>query len=1048
MKNNMKRILSLASVSFILLVTLLPFFSAVSFAEGEYSDFTTWKPDRSGKIHQVVDGREHTDQQTKFSLSYDVQGGRDFKFHYDTGWAKWEGKVNAAPGEVITVSYTATYPTLLDRYGAEIVAKDYSGEYHVAEYIHYFNNEEVDGSYLTYLRDERKSNSSAASISGSFSLTVPRLEDLENLSEYGESSKEVTMSVDSWIEEIYQNDPSTKSYYDLSFDIDVIIDEDGEGIIYDGETIIADTEKGETEVSIPAAIVIGAATAAGAAVAGAAVGGAAGGAASSAAGGAAGGTSPDGNGKKEEEKETSSFKMIVGKDFGDGIRRGAKPVKIWARMAEVKGGRETARPDLNGGITMTAQNASIQSLVNTGANVEASVSVDASCNADQAVVTFIYNGKGGTFRTNVVFKIVGEPKYEFREDEDTEKAQGYSAGPYPYAVIGDGHTYKMRFTIADTTGYPDEISVRSLSPDIEGKAERDPSAEYGYILSLTNKTSDNSVKDIFVKEMLREAEIVSVFPDGTRLTGNAGLKLYPEGLSIRADKTENGERIPIKAYDNDIKNDSSDKLLGEKFYLILAVKTETGAEIILPPEKAKAEFSKQLQGDTRLNNPENETIAKKYTFRVDPDGQGSYYFIPYDTLHQKSADELIGVTLSATVEYKGSEYMCNIPFRLIAKKPDPMADWKTEYARLQRIIEKFSMPEEKDKWLECLKNCATEPPVSVQELRMVSKEILRIYMKYWTTQNKEDFALVARYDNILYALDWAKFIGDCAFSYLMNVCAGPLADAIITPAKDIFVNALGEYMASAGRGEKFDYNNLEISKALNTAGDNVAANMAVDGIKANPKKWFYYIAGYYVVAVFRNYCYKLESKGESDLYGAFADAFKDMTVNMFKAIASELFGKWLSSPSFQKQIGDKLSKFLMGSVKAKVPEIDVNINLKNVTITTSVEEVTAKTVDAVTKYLTELIGAGWGRICDKAAASQFGTNEAGQAVFTFPLWEPVTGKPLYCELVLSKCILYNLNPASPFMYLFDMFFSTLTGAPAAISFPDDPPIARAEERSR
>ena len=73
---------------------------------GAESFITDWTTDRSGKIHQIVDNAELTDNQTHFSLSYNVKGGRDFRFRYDLSSDIWEGEVKASPGDVITVSFS------------------------------------------------------------------------------------------------------------------------------------------------------------------------------------------------------------------------------------------------------------------------------------------------------------------------------------------------------------------------------------------------------------------------------------------------------------------------------------------------------------------------------------------------------------------------------------------------------------------------------------------------------------------------------------------------------------------------------------------------------------------------------------------------------------------------------------------------------------------------------------------------------------------------------------------------------------------------------
>lgn len=289
--------------------------------------------------------------------------------------------------------------------------------------------------------------------------------------------------------------------YRLRLDIDVIVDKDESGAVNDGTVRNASTDNGETGTAVPVAIVFST-LAAGAGVVGAV---------------AAGGSTPSGT---NDDNGGRSYKMYVGKDFGDGIRKVAKPVKIRARMVEVKNGRETPRPELNKNISFSGQDMNIVSAVLTGTHVEVMVSVAADCNSENAILTFLYNGEGGTFRNNIIFKVVGDPHIEY----DREPSEGFSCGSYAEAVFGDKSTYKMKFRIADTTGYPGEIRVKNLTDEISATIERDPAVEYGYILSVVNKTAKPKEKKIFYdREETLEAEINAVFEDGTKIVSEAGL---------------------------------------------------------------------------------------------------------------------------------------------------------------------------------------------------------------------------------------------------------------------------------------------------------------------------------------------------------------------------------------------------------------------------------------------------------------------------------------------------------------------------------------------
>jgi len=67
------------------------------------------------------------------------------------------------------------------------------------------------------------------------------------------------------------------------------------------------------------------------------------------------GSSSGKNKNNSEDKKKRAFRMKVYKNFGDSIRRGAKPVTVWARIVEVVDGHERNRPDLSERITASGE---------------------------------------------------------------------------------------------------------------------------------------------------------------------------------------------------------------------------------------------------------------------------------------------------------------------------------------------------------------------------------------------------------------------------------------------------------------------------------------------------------------------------------------------------------------------------------------------------------------------------------------------------------------------------------------------------------------------
>ena len=228
-----------------------------------------------------------------------------------------------------------------------------------------------------------------------------------------------------------------------------------------------------------------------------------------------------------------------------------------------------------------------------------------------------------------------------------------------------------------------------------------------------------------------------------------------------------------------------------------------------------------------------QALAEKYEYKEawgEWNDKFVYEFEPNANLAEPEDGTFFMVILPASAEYDGKTYRAEIPLRLRGKDPDPMGDWEKEYKELERRIEKFSLPENKDMWLEKMKECATDPRVSVEELRLVSKWILREYMAYWTTQQSRDRAEATMYNVIVNVLEWTKFAGDCAFSFLITAYAGPVADALLSPVKDFATSAIGEVIAAVNNGESLDMSimeRFEFSKNLAAAGDNLVSN-AID----------------------------------------------------------------------------------------------------------------------------------------------------------------------------------------------------------------------------
>ena len=801
-----------------------------------------------------------------------------------------------------------------------------------------------------------------------------------------------------------------------------------------GVTQNAGANPGEDSgVSVPAAVVIG--------VAG-------GGVAVVAAAAAIAGTNNSGDG---DDKKKKSYKMYVQKDFGDGIRRGGdKPVVVRARMAEVDpGGAEHDRNDLTAKIGVSTDGMTLHSATLAGRYCEATVSVPKEYDKDTANITFTFMGEGGSFTNTVVFRIVDGPSIKFiNEDDGTFCDNGCGIE----AIPGDGFTYKRRFMVVDAPvapGLKDITAVNTGEFDVTFELT-DQNAVY--MMIVVNNTKPEPEHDLFakVKELHFELNVV-VEGEKEPIKGYVTMEMYPEGITVQSrDEGKKGEikYVYVQAYEKENVGDLDKKWQVSEMQFTLAHKGKDKA--IIDPKEAKYKFEKlKGSGGKGMRADKEQCLAEKYEYKEsygDWNGKFTYTFEPNANLSEPDNGKFMMVLLPTSCEYDGQKYEVEVPLRLRGKDPDPMQEWEKEYKELERRIEKYSLPENKAKLVHELKMCALDPKASVQELRLTSKWILREWMEYWTTQQKRDQAEARMYNIIVNVLEWTKFLGDCAFSFLVNMYAGPVADALISPAKDFITSAFGEVIAAVNHGETLTLDivdRFEFSKNLAAAGDNLLSNNIN---LTNWKKAAATLSAYFVYCAVKNYVLKLREENVSDVWGAICEAFKDMTFGVIKSKAGELIGKWVTdSKKFQEKILPYIQKYFKETQATTLQHrlndaLGLEGELRKLAGYANDEAVLAKVTDVVEKYIGNLVGEGFDKVRECYDSSKF-TIEGGHVICKFNL-ELFDTYKFGIRLDLTTIL---MNVSCPFYgWLYDLFFKGVPCAASAIEAPKDPPLPPAQ----
>ncbi|MDD2618961.1 MAG: hypothetical protein PHT87_09220, partial [Bacteroidales bacterium] len=527
----------------------------------------------------------------------------------------------------------------------------------------------------------------------------------------------------------------------------------------------ADKDSGETDVSIPTALAI------------VIIGGAA------AIIGAGAGSDPDNSDKKKK----SRYKMCLRKDFGDAIRYDTQPVTVYARIVEITPeGEEVDRPDLSARIEMfSGGGLKVESTAIADNYMGALVcaeSVPGGQNPDSGVLSIRFSGEGGSFQNNVTFRLVGKPRIYFPEQGN------YLTMTLPM-LLGDGEVYETPVILNDFLEKPTSVRLDvaedvPLSCKLEETEEAEEANETRYLLKVKNLSAKpetpQTVKLMFGIGILAEN-------DKEKAEESVKAELYPEGLSIREVKFDDKGYVLIDALDQESTEEWGD-VVPTDFILDFVVpeQRDDGRRIVrvLDPKDFSPAFGGLKGTDERTAH-----LAERfrYTIRETQGNSKEYEFAPQEALVEEKGKPYY-LTLPISCAYGQEEYTLDLPIRLLGGGPGPLAGWDEAFADMKKIVSKVGgiSPEIARLLRENGKKMSTA------ELRLVTRKICHDAIIYYTKDAAEYEQIAAELDNMLFYAEWIKWFGDQAFSYLISTYYGSTADALLSPAKDIFAAFLGE----------------------------------------------------------------------------------------------------------------------------------------------------------------------------------------------------------------------------------------------------------------
>ena len=781
--------------------------------------------------------------------------------------------------------------------------------------------------------------------------------------------------------------------------------------------IDADKDTGETDVTIPEALAI------------VIIGGAA------AITGAGAGSDPD-NGDK---KKKSRYKMCLRKDFGDAIRYDTQAVTVYARIVEITPeGEEIDRPDFSARIEMfSGGGLKVESTAIADNYMGALVcaeSVPGGQNPDRGVLSIRFSGEGGSFQNNVTFRLVGKPRIYFPEQGN------YLTMTLPM-LLGDGEVYETPVILHDFLEKPTSVRLDvaegvPLSCKLE---ETEEANETNYLLKVKNLSGKPETPQA-VKLMFG----IGILAENDKEKAEEGVKaeLYPEGLSIREVKFDDQGYVLIDTFDNEATEEWGD-VLPTGFVLDFAV-PEQGDKgrptvRVLEPSEFSPVFNGLKGTDERTNH-----LAERFKYSIQEAQSNSkeYKFAPQEALVEEK-DKPYYLTLPISCAYGQEEYTLDLPIRLLGGGPGPLAGWDEAFNKMKKVVSKVGgISPEIAKMLR-----ENGKKMSTAELRLVTRKICHDAIIYYTKDAAEYEKIAAELDNMLYYAEWLKWFGDQAFSYLISTYYGDTADAILSPAKDIFTSFLGEVIGQLASGDTFDWEALEVGKNINAAFDNLISN-AFDkkmGKKISFKQVCAVVGGFVVWKIAKNVYDNMDNDGKVDVYSAITATVSDFTVMGMKKIAGNFFDKALNNKVVQENFNTPIGKWLQDLA----PDTSLVKWVKDNKGNDAFEMIDFNKSDIFKKYIEDIFGMGMAKVTeiDMEAVKVLQELRGSSMDWTLDLsaWPQIDWTKVLTDAsghAEAFRISINMGPEALgklYSYLFGALFGDVPFATEAKSPPVDPP---------
>lgn len=639
---------------------------------------------------------------------------------------------------------------------------------------------------------------------------------------------------------------------------------------------------------------------------------------------------------KEEKKAVPTYKMYVSKDFGDAIQRGATPVKVYARIAQVVEGKEYGCPELTAKIQASGSHLTVKPIGIENGYLCAEVSAAVDEAEEEAEVIFTLAGAGGAFVRKIIFRLTGNPEIKFPALSEDGKNWLMDAGLDTVDMIAGGRGRdRLRFVFQDAATEPTDIQF--LDTDgFDISYEKDAGKPFTYYACIQNETEPIPKESkIFAAPVARTITIEATFSGKLKVYGRFTINLYPMGIAVfpvesrklsGKEIVQNG-RLDVVSYRvNDSWNTGLEKeIRASAFYLHFGAERADGTAV--PVEEVRFSFAKKLKAE----ETRSEGVASHYSYTVGSgnEDKSHVFFLP-----ETVSPELVGtheLLLEVRASGGGKQETEMIPLRILGLDPGPPVEWYQEHQLLLDAITRYypaDMAPVKRREVE--ENFNSPEVCDVAELRTLRRTVILWAQTYWRQQNdiaqqQEDLYWARVWTLTVWGTKKLKWAGDVAFTVL--ICSlggvnGPVYEAWLSPVKDFAADAIGNLIADVnyGRG-KYNYLKNFESKFYEALEKRLMAEIKTENLtkaySADTRKLFlqtgFIMTCFLVLDAFKNYR-EMEPE-ERDYWKAFTRAFSNLSQEALKKLFGFYLDKLMNSPKMDQFFRSKFMQMINSKVK-------------------------------------------------------------------------------------------------------------------------------------